>query len=351
VKMPERIKKYLLVTKPGIIFGNLISVAGGFFLASKGRVDTALLLSTLIGMSLVLASGCVFNNLVDRNMDRKMWRTHNRVLAKGLMSPGVAVLYGSLLGIAGTVLLYAATNMLSVVIVLTGFTMYVGVYSLYLKPRSIYGTLIGSLAGAAPPMVGYCAVSGRFDMGAVMLMSIFSLWQMPHSYAIAIFRYKDYAAAALPVLPVKRGMATTKKHVVGYMLAFVAATLMLTFGGYTGYSYLAVAAAMGFCWLYMAWSGYKTSDDRVWAKKLFVSSILIITVLSVMMSIDFRVPARSEMRLACPSESNPAHKGEFATERALTRLLIEKGFMSEREFYHRLKQVQEEYHQSRKTKT
>jgi protoheme IX farnesyltransferase len=317
VKMPEGIKKYLLVTKPGIIFGNLISVAGGFFLASKGRIDTAVLLSTLTGMSLVVASGCVFNNLVDRNMDRKMSRTHNRVLAKGLMSPGVAVLYGSLLGIAGTVLLWAATNTLSVVIVLTGFTIYVGAYSLYLKRRSVYGTLIGSLAGAAPPMAGYCAVSNCFDMGAVILLSIFSLWQMPHSYAIAIFRYKDYAAAGIPVLPVKRGTPTTKKHVVGYMLAFVAATLMLTFGGYTGYSYLAVAAAMGLSWLYMAWSGYKTSDDRVWAKKLFVSSILTITVLSVMMSIDFRVPATSEMLLACAPQSNAAHRAEFATENSL----------------------------------
>jgi protoheme IX farnesyltransferase len=298
VKMPERIKRYLLVTKPGIIFGNLVSVAGGFFLASKGHVDTAVLLSTLIGMSLVVASGCVFNNLVDRNIDRKMRRTHNRVLARGLMSPRVAVLYGSLLGIAGTVLLCAATNMLSVVIVLIGFTIYVGLYSLCLKRRSVYATLIGSLAGAAPPMVGYCAVSNRFDMGAVILLSIFSLWQMPHSYAIAIFRYKDYEAAALPVLPAKRGMLTTKKHVVGYMLAFVGATLMLTFGGYTGYGYLAVAAALGLFWLYMAWSGYKTSDDRAWAKRLFVSSILIITVLNVMMSIDFRVPARSEMRVA-----------------------------------------------------
>jgi protoheme IX farnesyltransferase len=316
--MPEEIKKYLLVTKPGIIFGNLISVGGGFFLASKGHIDTAVLLSTLIGMSLVVASGCVFNNLVDRNMDRKMRRTHNRVLAKGLMSPRAAILYGSLLGIAGTVLLWMATNMLSVAIVLTGFTIYVGMYSLYLKRRSVYGTLIGSLAGAAPPMVGYCAVSNRFDMGAVILLAIFSLWQMPHSYAIAIFRYNDYAAAALPVLPVKRGMATTKIHVVGYMLAFVAATLMLTFGGYTGYSYLGVAAAMGLSWLYMAWSGYKTSDDRVWAKKLFVSSILIITVLSVMMSIDFRVPAGSEMLLACTPQSKLAHRGKFATERAWT---------------------------------
>ncbi len=301
----------MLVTKPGIIFGNLISVAGGFFLASRGHIDMAVLLPALIGMSLVVASGCVFNNFIDRNIDRKMSRTRNRVLAKGLMSPGAAVLYGSLLGIAGTALLMAGTNILCVVVVLSGFTIYVVVYSLCLKRRSVYATLIGSLAGAAPPLAGYCAVSNSFDMAAVLLLLIFSLWQMPHSYAIAIFRYKDYSAAAIPVLPVKRGVGATKNQVLAYMLAFVGATLMLTLGGYTGYAYFAVAAAMGLSWLYVAWSGYKRSDNQVWAKRLFVTSILTITVLSVMMSIDFRVPATSHMILACAPQSNKAHRSAF----------------------------------------
>jgi protoheme IX farnesyltransferase len=295
--MSEKIKKYILVTKPGIIFGNLVTAAGGFFLASKGRIDIAVLLSTITGISLVVASGCVFNNCVDRNMDRKMARTRNRVLAQGLMSPKAAVFYASLLGIAGTALLWASTNMLAAAIVLFGFTIYVLVYSLYLKRNSVYGSLIGSLAGAAPPLAGYCAVSNRFDMGALILLSIFSLWQMPHCYAIAIYRFKDYDAAGIPVLPVHQGMLAAKKHIVAYILAFMAATLMLTIGGYTGYSYLVVAVMMGLCWLYMAWSGYKTSDDRVWAKKLFVFSILTIAVLSVMMAIDFTMPATSNMLL------------------------------------------------------
>jgi len=134
-------------------------------------------------------------------------------------------------------------------------------------------------------------------MGAVILLLIFSLWQIPHSYAIAVFRFKDYAAAAIPVLPVKQGMSAAKKHIIGYIGAFMVAASMLTFGGYTGYSYLAVAVAMGLSWLYMAWSGYKTSDDRLWAKKLFVFSILSITILNVMMSIDFTMPATSNMLL------------------------------------------------------
>jgi len=307
--MSEAIKKYIFVTKPGIVFGNLISVAGGLLLASKGRIDVTLLLCTLIGMSMVIASGCVFNNVIDRKMDRKMTRTQNRVLARGLMSPGVALLYGTLLGVAGMVLLWAAINVLSVAIVLAGFAIYVGLYSLYLKRRSIYGTLTGSLAGAAPALAGYCAVTNRFDMGAVILLLIFSLWQMPHAYAIAVFRFRDYAAAEIPILPVKRGIPATKKHVVGYMMGFVAATLMPTFGGYTGYYYLAVAAATGLLWLSLAWRGCRTSDDRGWAKKLFVSSVLIITVLCVMMSIDSGKPFRRPRQ---PEESMDWMEGDFS---------------------------------------
>jgi len=296
--MPDVIKKYLLVTKPVIILGNLITTAGGFFLASKGHIEISLLLPTTIGISLVVASACVINNCVDRNMDRKMVRTRNRVLAQGRMSPKVAVFYGALLGIAGTALIWAAANILALVIVLSGFVVYVGVYSLYLKRNSLYSTLIGSLAGAAPPLAGYCAVSNRLDMGAAILLTIFCLWQIPHSYAIAIFRLDDYAAAAIPVLPVKQGMVAAKKHIVFYVLAFMGATLLLTLGGYTGYSYLAVAAALGLSWLYMAWSGYKTRDDRLWAKKLFVFSIVSIILLSVMMSIDFTAPTPADMFLS-----------------------------------------------------
>jgi protoheme IX farnesyltransferase len=295
--MADLIKKYLFVTKPGIAFGNLITATGGFLLAAKGRIDIAVLLPTVIGISLVVASGCVFNNCIDRKMDRKMARTRSRIIAQGLMSSKAAVFYASLLCMVGIAILWAATNILCIVIVLAGFAVYVGLYSLYLKRNSVYGSLIGSLAGAAPPLAGYCAVSNHFGMEAVILLSIFSLWQMPHCYAIAIFRFQDYTAAAIPVLPVKQGIAAAKKHIVGYILSFMAASLMLTFGGYTGYLYFAVVSMVGLSWLYLARSGYRTADDRLWAKKMLVFSILNIFVLSVMMSIDFTVTATSEMLL------------------------------------------------------
>lgn len=285
------IKQYLQVTKPGIIFGNLISVVGGFLLASKGVIDYPLFLATLFGVSLVVASGCVFNNYIDRDIDRIMERTKNRVLVKGLIDPKVSLIYASILGIAGMLLLYVGANPLAMWLAVIGFVIYVGVYSLYMKRKSVYGTLIGSLSGAAPPVIGYCAVTGQFDMGALILLLIFSLWQMPHSYAIAIFRFKDYQAANIPVLPVIKGISVTKNHITLYILAFMVATLMLTLSGYAGYKYLVVAAAVSVWWLGMALRGYKATNDSVWAKKLFVFSIIAITSLSVMMSVDFNVPS------------------------------------------------------------
>jgi protoheme IX farnesyltransferase len=294
------LKHFIQITKPGIIFGNVLSVAGGFFLASKGHVDFGLFLAAMIGTSLVVASGCVFNNCIDRDIDVKMERTKNRVLVQGLVSLNMALLFATVLGVVGVGLLYTKANPLAALFAVIGFVIYVGFYSLYLKRKSVHGTLVGSLSGAMPPVIGYVAVSNSFDLAALTLLVMFSLWQMPHSYAIAIFRFNDYLAASIPVLPVKRGIRVAKLHILIYILAFLLATLMLTFGGYAGLNYLAVAAAMGMYWLYMAWTGYKAKDDVVWARKLFVFSIFTITALSVAMSLDFQVTKELLVTYAAP---------------------------------------------------
>jgi protoheme IX farnesyltransferase len=295
--MLKSLKNYLLAAKPGIVFGNLISAAGGFFLASRGQLAGPALPATLLGIALVVASGGVFNNCIDREIDRQMLRTRHRPLARGLIKLPGALAYGALLGLAGLALLGAAANLLAVGLVLAGWVIYVGVYSLYLKRRSAYSVLAGSLAGAAPPLAGYCAVTGRFDLGAVILLAIFSLWQMPHWYAIAAWRREDYAAAAIPVLPVKQGVAAAQRHMAGYILAFLAATAMLTVGGYTGCRTLAVATVLSLSWLYLARWGCRAQNERVWAKKLFVFSLLTIFILSVMMSVDGTGPVPAGLLL------------------------------------------------------
>lgn len=302
------LKKYLLVTKPGIIFGNLISVAGGFFLASRGRIDGELLVATLLGVALVIASGCVFNNVIDRDIDRLMERTRQRALVKGVISPPVALVYALGLGIAGFLLLYFGGNFLAALFGIIGFVVYVGLYSLCLKRQSIHGTLVGSISGAVPPVIGYCAVTGVFDLGALLLLLIFSMWQMPHSFAIGIFRYQDYKAAGIPVLPVARDLRSAKRQIVVYIVIFAVVALMLSVAGYTGYGYFAVAFGMSLYWLYLAVKGFDATDDIRWARRVFGFSILIVTALSVMMAIDYQAgadPLLASHAVPVASVSNP----------------------------------------------
>ncbi len=281
-------KRYLQVTKPGIIMGNLISVAGGFFLASRGEIDWILMLATVIGLSLVVASGCVINNFVDRDIDAKMQRTRNRVTVNGEMSGKAAFFHGVVLGIVGFALLAFFTNWVAVAFAVFGYVVYVGFYTLYFKRKSVYGTFVGSLSGAVPPVVGYCAAAGQFDAGAAILLAMFCIWQMPHSYAIAIFRYKDYEAAGIPVLPVSQGIAKAKRHIIFHIALFAIVAALLPLTGYVGIGFMVVALATSLWWLAMALRGYRPGIDvNGWARQVFFFSIITVTALSVTMALDF----------------------------------------------------------------
>lgn len=285
-------KHYLRVTKPGIIMGNLISVAGGFFLAARGEIDWPLFLATVIGLSLVVASGCAVNNGIDSDIDARMQRTRNRVTVTGELSARAAMVFGAMLGLVGFALLAVFTNGISVAFAALGWLVYVGLYSLWLKRSSVYGTLVGALSGAMPPVVGYCAVTGQCDAGALILLAMFCLWQMPHSYAIGIFRYRDYEAAGIPVLPVAQGIARARRHIVLYIAVFSLVTVLLPLGGYTGVAFMAVACTTSLWWLAMALRGYRSDIDVTgWARQVFAFSIVTITALSVTMALDFNAVA------------------------------------------------------------
>ncbi len=281
------LKEYFQLIKPGIICGNLISVTGGFLLASKGKVDALLLFSTLLGVSLVVASGCAINNYIDRDIDAKMERTKNRVLVRYSDTPTPVLSYATILGASGLILLYIGTNLIATWLAVMGLLVYAGIYSLYMKRHSVYGTLIGSLSGATPPVIGYSAVTNNLDSGALILLAIFSLWQMPHSYAIAIFRFKDYQIAKIPVFPIEKGIPTAKHHIIIYILAFMIAALMLNLKDHAGYKYLLVSGVVNLLWLGMALRGYKIKNNRIWARQLFIFSIVVIVTISIMMSVDF----------------------------------------------------------------
>jgi len=277
------IRIYYILTKPGIVLGNIITTAAGFALASQGNINYFLFLITILGLSLVIASACVFNNYMDRKLDEKMARTKNRPLAKGLISGRNAIIFASVLGIAGIWVLAEYTNLLSAAIALAGFLIYVAVYTVW-KYHTTYATLIGSIAGAVPPVVGYCAVSDRIDTAAVILFLILVLWQMPHFYAIAIYRLEEYKTASIPVLPLVEGMHVTKVHMMLYIVAFMMAAMMLSVFGYAGYAYVAVSAVLGASWLWLGFQGFKCSNDKKWARNMFRYSLVIITVLCITIS-------------------------------------------------------------------
>lgn len=279
------LKKYISITKPGIIFGNLVTVIGGFFLASNNYTDWPVLLLTVSGIMLIIACGCVFNNVIDRDIDRLMDRTKNRVMVHGLISKKQALVYAVILMVLGSVLLYKV-NVLTLQVALVGLFFYVVVYTLAFKRRSVYGTLIGSISGAIPPLVGYCAVRNGIDAGAIILFFMLVIWQMPHSYAIAIFRFKDYTAANIPVLPIKKGSLRAKVSILIYTILFLFVSSQLYFWNYAGIYYLITSILVSLWWIVLAIRGFSAKDDVVWARKLFGFSIIIIMSLSFMMAVN-----------------------------------------------------------------
>ncbi len=275
------LKNYYSLAKPGIIFGNAITVIAGFALASRGHFNFGLLLATLVGLSFVIASGGVFNNYIDRDIDAMMERTKNRVLVRRLVSGKNAIVYGICFGLIGFIVLALYANFLTVSVAMTGFFVYVVLYSLWCKRDSVYGPVVGSIAGAVPPVVGYCAVTNSLDAGAAILFFILVFWQMPHFYAIAIYRADEYAAASVPVLPVEKGIHSTKIQVLLYVIAFDIAALMPTIFGYIGYAYFTVAGLLGLAWLGFAIKGFWATDDKLWARKMFVFSLVVLMVLCI----------------------------------------------------------------------
>lgn len=279
------IKLYIALTKPGIIFGTTLSFATGYYLASKGHIHLVASCMTLLGIALGLASACVFNNVVDRNIDAKMPRTKNRALARKLIPVRYALLFATILGSIGLFILFVYTNVLTVFLGFTGFLFYIILYGIA-KRKSVHGTLVGAVAGALPLAAGYTAVTNRFDMGALLLFLIMGIWQMPHFYAIAMYRMKDYKNAGIPVMPLIIGTLATKIQIILYVIAFLAAEIALTLSGFTGYVYLFAILLVGTFWLFFGVRGFFLKDESAWARKMFFISLLALLTFSFVVPID-----------------------------------------------------------------
>ena len=275
------LQAYYYLVKPGIIYGNSINVLAGLLFASKLHVYPTIMLATILGVAFVIGSACVFNNYIDRDIDRKMKRTKNRALVTGNITSGAALVYGAVLGLTGFGLLLRYTNTITVIAGLVGFIDYIVLYG-WGKRHTIHGTFIGSISGATPIVAGYTAITNRVDAAAVILFAMLVYWQMAHFYAIGLYRHKDYAAAQLPILPLKKGFTRTKLYIVAYILLYAGAAALLTLLGYTGLTFLVVMVGICLWWAYKGIRLWST-DSTTWGKKMFGYSLVLTLVQAVML--------------------------------------------------------------------
>lgn len=273
------------LTKPGIIRGNIFTATAGFLMATNGYINLWLYLSAVSGLALVIACGCVLNNITDKDIDKKMQRTKKRALVTGIVSVRGAVAYATLLGLIGSAILGFYTNLLTTTIAIIGLFFYVVVYAVA-KRGTVHGTVVGSISGAIPPVVGYTAQSGRLDLGALLLFLILVCWQMPHFYAIALYRLKDYTRAGIPVLPAVKGIVQTKLQILLYIWAFLVSVAALGLAGYVRPVVAGLVLIFGLMWLSLGLKGYQAKDTDAWAKSMFGFSLLVLTSFCVSVSLD-----------------------------------------------------------------
>lgn len=233
---------------------------------------------TLLGTVLVMASACVFNNYFDRELDMKMERTRDRSLPTGRLTPKVVLWYAIILGVVGLATLFGFSGWMAGVFGLVGMLVYVVVYTLWLKRTSTWSTSVGAISGAMPPVIGYVAVTGTVDMGAILLFALLFLWQPPHFWALGIRRVEEYRAAGFPLLPVVKGIKRTKIQMIPYLVLLIPLPILMYTYGYAGKFFLVIGLLLSIGWLYTAIKGFWAKDDEVWSKKVFMFSINYLTL-------------------------------------------------------------------------
>lgn len=285
MNLTNKLQQYYYLSKPGIIRGNLIVAVAAFLLGSAGNINLAALIGVSIGSSLVIASACIFNNYYDREIDALMPRTAKRALVRGALTNQEAIIVGAVLGLVGFAALVFTTNWLTVVVGLVGWVGYVTFYT-YFKKRTSYGTLIGSISGATPPLAGYVAATGTLDLTGALLFMILVAWQMPHFYAIAIYRKKEYAAAHVPVGSIVHGNSWVAKEMLFYVGLFLALAIWLMYEQNFGLIYLLMMLPISIYWLALSLKGLGKNSTASWAKKSFILSLVSLLLFSLSISVE-----------------------------------------------------------------
>ena len=283
------IAEYYRLTKPNIVFLISTTALVGMFLSTHGVVPWEVLLYGMSGITLATASAAVFNQVIDRRIDRNMLRTQHRPLAQETIPTPKAIAFGIVLGIIGLAILFFKINALTAWLTFFALIGYAAIYTMFLKRATPQNIVIGGASGAIPPVLGWSAVTGTVDPFAWLLFLMIFLWTPPHFWALAIHRKDDYKAIGMPMLPVTHGTAFTRLHILLYSVLLVLATIFPFLIGFTGLIALSGALALGFWFLRYAWRLYRYPEDQKLPMQMFWFSIWYLYGLFILLLIDHYV--------------------------------------------------------------
>ena len=279
------LKSYYQLCKPNVVYMMLICAFVGMLLAEDSISSFGYLIVALLGIAFCAASAAAINQVIDRNTDASMTRTDQRPLPKGELSATHASLFALIIGILGSCILYFFVNTLTMILTLVSLVGYAFIYTVYLKRATPQNIVIGGLAGAAPPLLGWSSVSNTIDPYALLLVLIIFVWTPPHFWALAIYRKDEYAKESIPMLPVTHGVVFTKLQIVLYTIILFIVSVLPYVVLMSGIIYLISALTLSSVFLYYSIKLFLSKDNEI-AMKTFQFSIYYIFLLFLALLVD-----------------------------------------------------------------
>jgi heme o synthase len=279
------VSDYVALMKPWIVALLLTTTLAAMLVAARGIPPFPILFFTLLAGALTSGGSNALNSYIDRDIDPQMGRTSRRPIPSGRIAPRRALVFGLAAITTGFVLLFAFVNPLSAFLSLAGAFYYVFIYTIILKRRTPHNVVIGGAAGAIPPLVGWAAITGELSLLAALMFLVIFAWTPPHTWALMLMLTKDYEKVNVPMMPVARGEASTRRQIVGYALSLIAVTFAPFFVGALGVVYLIVAGGLGIRFMQLAVRLMRDGEKST-ARKLYIYSNLYLALLFLAMVVD-----------------------------------------------------------------
>ena len=279
------LKSYYHLCKPNVVYMMLICAVVGMLLAEQYVSSYLYLFISLLGIALCAASAAAINQVIDRKTDASMTRTDQRPLPQGELSPLHASIFALIIGILGSMILYFFVNTLTMVLTITSLIGYAFIYTVYLKRATPQNIVIGGLAGAAPPLLGWSSITNTIDPYALLLVLIIFVWTPPHFWALAIYRKDEYAKESIPMLPVTHGVQFTKLQIVLYTVILFIVSILPYVVLMSGIIYLVSALILSSMFMYYSVKLYISKDNEI-AMKTFQFSIYYIFLIFLALLVD-----------------------------------------------------------------